>query len=981
MMSVHGSSGNRRWPGSVLLGVLPVILLNGVAGAEDRYYVLPDGRQIPLAKSSSEMAVVLDSVKAAGVCAKRLAGVGRGIIEDLPGAEHSRFKLLRVADTSMARRDLVRQDPAILDVRPVYRMEGSEEPLLSTGTVVVKVRAELSEPERSELWKTYHLEVVEPVEGLNDVYSVKPVDDDDDEVLRAQVLAADPRTVWAQPNFRQRLQRRQFTPADEFFDRQWYLQNSGNLGGVAGADISALDAWLLSEGQDVLIGMFDDACDVDHEDLAANYIGVGHDPTKESTDPEFENPRPKAGGDRHGTAVMGLAVARANSVGIRGVAYLSRFTVSRGESEVLTPQEVASVYTFARQQDVDVHINSWGFTPGTFPPAIVVDAIRTAFEQGRDPDGEEGDDEPLGMVVVFASGNGVSGQGPGIQLESGQDLSTLQTVIGVGASDISDRVTSYSNYGPDLDLLAPGGGVAAGMATVDNDENLVPYDDGYNIGGFTSRLGVPDLDGDGKYTEDFSGTSAACPIVAGVAALILSANPLLTATDVRLIMEHTADRVSPTDANYNNVTGHSLRYGYGRVNAERAALAAIQALSLDSLTWPDRVTSLRVDGSTLRWRAGTGTEEFLIIESPAAFVFENDPDDPFPVEGECYTQEQSFGCDDLQDAELGALPAGVSIAGVVRCDGTCAVGSEQSLAEVVGGGSVAYALYGRNAFGRYSRGVEADVTGSVPGDGDDGGSSQLGPKVTIMASVTEGVSPLTVVFTGNGQRTTADIDDDRTQWDFDIDDGVLIDAGSRNASHTYVVPPGETRTFIARLTMFDVDGNPGAAQVAIRVQGSATGDAGGDLGQSNVRILVGVSGTVDSDVDQGTSPFEVQLSVDASTLAGALQSVFWDLGDGTTATSIVVPHTYVNEADVALRIPITATVTTRSSSGVTQTAVATRIITVLPGTAIEQPETPTLPGAGVQPGNGGSASACGALGMLPLFAGLASIMCLRRRFR
>ncbi len=153
-------------------------------------------------------------------------------------------------------------------------------------------------------------------------------------------------------------------------------------------------------------------------------------------------------------------------------------------------------------------------------------------------------------------------------------------------------------------------------------------------------------------------------------------------------------------------------------------------------------------------------------------------------------------------------------------------------------------------------------------------------------------------------------------------------------------------------------------------------------GESKVPVYVASHdielGTSGSDVDTGTSPFEVLLSVDATGLTGTLMSIAWDLGDGDRATSLVVPHTYVNEGEDALRIPITATVTMQSSSGTTVSTVATRIITVEPGLPVVDPGDPTLPGT--QPiGDGGAAVPCSGLGVIPLLFGLVSLMWMRRR--
>lgn len=972
--------------GIPILLVATFVASGGQVRAADRHFVLPDGRQILLTRSKTELAVTFKTFEEVEPCKRNLAAKGLGRIEDFPGARRSHIKILRTSDTSKGRSRAVLADPAIKEVRPVYRMQGVSEPFLSSGSIAIKLDSRLSEQERSALWSQYRVSVIEAVDGLDDVFRVKPLDDLEDEVLRAEALASDDRTLWAHPDFRKRNIRRQLIPNDEFFGSQWHLSNTGQSGGKPGADISVEEAWTMAQGQDILIGMYDDACDVDHEDLRENFSEPGHDPTVESNDPGFEDPRPKQFGDNHGTLVMGLAVARANDVGVRGVSFLSRFTVSRGLDELTTFSEDASVYTFARQQQVDVHINSWGYARGTPNPPIVVDAIATAFRDGRDPDGNTGPIPARGMVVVFASGNGFDGVGDGLELAQGDDLSTLTTVIGVGSTTNQDTLADFSNFGADIDLLAPGGG-DLGLATVDNDDQTVFVDAGFNIGGVTS-FGAADLDVEGRYSKFFQGTSASCPLVAGVAALILSANPLLSATDVRLVMEHTADRISPADAAYNNITSRSLEYTHGRVNAAGAVQAAADAVLNFGLTWPERVSNVRIEGTTLFWEGTVNTREFLVIESPVDFTFPNDDPGRFPVDVDCYDTEQ-FGCDG-PSVVFASLPSGVTVTSVVPFDeesrdgnGGCGGGCVHSLGGVAPGGAIAYAVYARSAIGRYGWGERATVGEDGGGGGNDGGPTTgfEGPKVTIQPSIVEGVSPLEVRFTGNAQRTNADIDDSRTVWDFDLDDDSTIDATTRNAVHTYVVTAGNSRTFIARLTMFDTDGNPGTAQVAIRVQGSEETVPVGDEEQTSVRILVSIPGTTGSDESSGTSPFEVLLSIDASALPGTLRSIVWDLGDGTSATSLTVPHVYMNTTDppVTLRIPIVATIVTSDGQN-TMTTTASKVISVLPGFAEVVLSDPTLPGSGTQPGSGGGAGGvCGAMGMITLAFGLIPLAYLRRR--
>lgn len=946
--------------------ILATLAVASGAQAAEQFYVLPDGRKVALQKSETEFAVTMRQGVDLAAGARRLASQGRGVIKDVPTAAHSRYKLLQVADTAGQRRELVRQDPAIEAVRPVYRFSGSDSPMMCSGTLVARVRRDTNPAERAELWRQYRLRELRPVGGVSDTFVLEPIDDDGEAVDVAALLAVDSRVRWSQPNFRSVRQPRQVTPSDQFYSRQWHLNNTGQLGGTQDADIDAPEAWLVAEGQDVLFGMFDDSCDVEHEDLRDRYKGNGQDPSLQFNDPDYDNPSPKQIFDRHGTAVMGLAVASANSLGVRGVAYLGRFTASRGLNELLTDEEVASVYTFARQEDVDVHINSWGALVPRPNAAVIEEAIRVAFREGR-PLG----DNNLGMVIVFAAGNS------GVENVPGFDYSTMPEVIGVAASNDDDELASYSNYGPNINVLAPSADDFHGaMATTDNTDSGDFVEDGYNIGGF-DEFGFPDLDNRGLYTGTFGGTSAACPVAAGVAGLVVSRNTLLTATDVRLILEHTCDQVNIAVADYNGITSRSPKYGYGRLNAKGAVDAASDSLTNGNRTWPDRPSGVAVTAGTLAWKAGVGSEEFLVVESTSPFGF-------IPLDGACYHQQQ-LGCGSVT---LTALPNGVTALAPVSCNGACDLGEDQSAAFLLPGGKKYFGLYARSAIGRYSFGVSVDSEGNIidggptveDGGGNGGGTGGGGdviepepPRVSINVSPLEGVSPLTVQFSGNAV-SSRPIDQTSIAWDFDVGAGESIDADERTVSYTYVVPEGE-KTFIARLSMKDEDGRAGTAQVQIRVRAGTSDESGGG-GSSDVRIIVGVPGNIDADLDEGTSPFEVELKVDASSLAGTFVSVVWDLGDGTRASSQVVPHTYINTSGQPQVFPVTAIVTTALGAATIQVP-ATRLITVQSGTLpVDKPEV-VLPGAGAN-GEGGRAG-CSAIGLIPMLAMLSGLCLLRRR--
>jgi subtilisin-like proprotein convertase family protein len=160
-----------------------------------------------------------------------------------------------------------------------------------------------------------------------------------------------------------------------------------------------------------------------------------------------------------------------------------------------------------------------------------------------------------GCVILFAAGNEdrpLDGEKDG--KISVQGFALHPDVIAVAASNSQDKRSSYSNFGPEITLCAPSSG-SPGRRIVTTDRR--------GTQGYSAN----------DYTSEFGGTSSATPLAAGLAALILSANPDLTSAEVRSIMMSTSDKIDPENGGY--VDGHSPLYGHGRINAHKAvALAA-----------------------------------------------------------------------------------------------------------------------------------------------------------------------------------------------------------------------------------------------------------------------------------------------------------------------------------------------------------------------------------------------------------------------
>ena len=308
--------------------------------------------------------------------------------------------------------------------------------------------------------------------------------------------------------------------ADPFFTDQWGLKNTGQHG-LSGIDINIEAAWTITEGNsDIVVAILDQGIELSHSDLSNNLVS-GYDavqPSNMSGGAALENE------SYHGTAVAGIIGAtRNNGIGISGVAPGCRIMPVRigyydtiNEEYCLYSVDAAAGFNWARDHGADVINCSWHVTN---PCALLTGAIQNATTLGRNG---------KGCVVLFAAGN----EGSSVFYPA-----SLYYVIAVGAiSYDGKRKTAISpdnefwwssNYGPTLDVMAPG--------------VYIPTTDKAGVYGINSSL-LNDLHKYNDYTDKNyslwgSGTSIATPHVSGIAALILSEYPDLPQDYVRRAIE------------------------------------------------------------------------------------------------------------------------------------------------------------------------------------------------------------------------------------------------------------------------------------------------------------------------------------------------------------------------------------------------------------------------------------------------------------
>lgn len=401
---------------------------------------------------------------------------------------------------------------------------------------------------------------------------------------------------------------------DPLYQEQWNLNNTGQVGGIPGADVNVLPAWQQGyTGKGVTVSVVDSGVYYGHPDLAANYNAslsynyFNNNPNAEpplgplltpgGTNPPLPPDYP-GGEDSHGTEVAGI-IAGNGAVGTGTLGEAPNATLASERFVTFDPtgnlveggdtQEYAALT--AHNQQIDVYNNSWGSIP-QFPTAAGEqepgglfgnDSYTTqdgvaAMQQsdtGITPTGAlvEPGRNGLGNIYVFAAGNSnfsnlaVQTFGPqysqytiGNSNDEAETASRFATVV--AALDQSGNQAVYSDPGASILVSAPGGYDGIGAT----DENGIPT---------SSVLAVPDsttpsgLNYEATYTDNgpngMNGTSAATPGVSGVIALMLQANPNLSWRDVQQILAESATENDPTDTGANDPSGQGWTgngYGY-----------------------------------------------------------------------------------------------------------------------------------------------------------------------------------------------------------------------------------------------------------------------------------------------------------------------------------------------------------------------------------------------------------------------------------
>ena len=407
---------------------------------------------------------------------------------------------------------------------------------------------------------------------------------DEAKLLAADLKARDANVEYAEPD---RIMTALATPSDPSYSQQWDLYE-------AKGGINVQPAWDKSTGSGINVAVIDTGYRP-HADLAGQILqgydfitntsmandGGGRD--SDASDPgdwtpagscSSGTPAQDQASGWHGTHVAGTIAARANNgLGVAGIAYNAKIVPARvlGRCGGYT-SDIADAIVWASGGTVNgvpanankARVLNLSLGGSGSCDSTTQNAINSARSRGA--------------VVVVAAGNSNVDA-------AGSSPANCAGVIAVAAVGRSGGKASYSNYGNTVDVAAPGGDSGAGILSTLNSGTTTPASDSY---------------------ATYMGTSMAAPHVAGVAALMLSANPNLTPDEVEAKLKSTA-RAFPATC-----TG----CGSGIIDAAAAVNAALPASGWTACA-PEKGTCSFSGTREVRYGAGTSFVSKIVTGSVA----------------------------------------------------------------------------------------------------------------------------------------------------------------------------------------------------------------------------------------------------------------------------------------------------------------------------------------------------------------------------
>ncbi|MFP5322956.1 MAG: S8 family serine peptidase [Acidimicrobiia bacterium] len=466
-----------------------------------------------------------------------------------------------------------------------------DDPSVVEGEMIVRYEPGTDASERADVRVRHGLEKVRdlPVAGVELVrfdHNEHPGQKGHRTGLDRSVRWAEPNQIWTAEQLAD--------PNDPGFGDQWALENTGQTGGTAGADIAVKDAWNVGiDTSQVVVAVIDTGVDITHPDLAdqvwtnaaeaTGTPGVDDDGNgyvddvhgwdwvhDDATVYDGDTSGDGVDDDRHGTHVAGtIAASTGNGTGVAGVSDARimplKFLGPNGGSTL----DAVLALDYAIDQGARITNNSWG--GGGYSQALA-DKVAEA--------------QKAGVWFVAAAGNGGSDQVGDDNDATPSYPASLphDNVVAVAATDHADALAGFSNYGAtSVDLGAPGRSILSTLP-----------------GGSYARM---------------SGTSMAAPHVAGALAHLVAAHPQLSIADAKALLLERTDPVPALAGK--TVSGGRLDLARALgVGLEPPALSVADAEVVEGdvgsahrLAFGVSLTQAHTSPITVRWATGAVTDD------------------------------------------------------------------------------------------------------------------------------------------------------------------------------------------------------------------------------------------------------------------------------------------------------------------------------------------------------------------------------------
>jgi len=532
-----------------------------------------------------------------------------------------------------------------------------------------------------------------------------------------KIYSKNPNVEYALPNA---ITHAATVPNDQLYGYQWNFKD-----GIGGINVEP--AWDVSTGQGVVVAVLDTG--VAYENYGTYTIAPDLSNTNFVPGYDFVNNDAHPNDDHyHGTHVAGTVAQNTNDgYGVAGVAYgcsIMPVKVMDGNGNGTLQQLIDGIY-FATDNGADIISMSLSFDPGYYPGQALDDALEYAYNNG--------------VTTIAAAGNEQTG--------TVSYPAAYHRCIAVGATNYNGVLADYSNYGTDIDIVAPGGD--------SQDLNGDGYMDGILQNTFNPQTKDP---------TDFNwwfltGTSMATPHVSGTAALMLAANSEATPDDIMDALENTAKDMGSQ--------GWDQYYGHGIINATAA---------LEYITQPPAPNTPPVADAGGPYN---GEADQLITFNGAG---------SYDTDGYIISYEWNFGDG---STGLGVAPehaysnAGVYNVTLTIWDNKNATGTDTAAVEInevpppVNNPPVA------NAGGPYSAEEEQDITfdGSGSYDPDQDGYISRYEWDFGDGSTGSGVSPVHAYSTAGTYNVTLTVWDDKNATGTDTSTAEITEASQENLVH------------------------------------------------------------------------------------------------------------------------------------------------------------------------------------------------------